>query len=315
MFRIRRFVVVAAAVALGGVGAVTVMASGAGAIFSPQKSVSVVPRNGVQGYSDIDNSWDMSGTITSTGSFTQSDHNDDMDMDWDVSGTMTSTNPYTHSNRVALSIALEFSVSVTSVVDLHNSGWGYGEIFKLYEFAQVSGKTPDEIQAMRTSGLGWGQIAQALGIKVGEGNGHGKDGDVISGSEWLSGTVVGDPGKWREHDNEDSHGSSQQGQVGKGEDHGGRSNSGNSSTNNGGAAQHQQNNSDNKDSSSSTDTKNSGAAQHQQNNSDNKDSSSSTDTDNEAVTLKVSNSNSLLNIQSSNHHDSIKHESGEKGDD
>lgn len=186
MFRIRRFVVVAAAVALGGIGAVTaVMASSHGALFSPQKSVDIAAGQQIQGYSDVDMDWNLSGTITSTGMVTHSHEDDDFEWGWGMSGTMTSTKSFTQSNKVALAISMQFSVPLTSVVDLHSSGWGYGEIYKLYEFAQLTGKTPGEIQAMRTSGLGWGQIAQELGIKV---NG----GKVISGSKWFSGTVTGD---------------------------------------------------------------------------------------------------------------------------
>ncbi len=261
MFKMRRLVIVAAAIALGGIGAITAAAaSGAGALFSPQKSMSVVSNSGIQGYSDVDMDWNVSGTITSTGNYTGPHHDVDVDLDWDISGTITSTGTYTGphhdvdgdldwdisetitstgtytgphhdedgdldwdmsetltstesftgSNRDAVEISTQYSVPLTSVVDLHNAGWGYGEIVKLYQFAQLTGKTAADIQAMRNSGLGWGEIAQALGIKVGEGNDHGKDGEVISGSGWMSGTVLGDAEMKHERSGGDSKHTDQQ---------------------------------------------------------------------------------------------------------
>lgn len=60
-----------------------------------------------------------------------------------------------------------FSVSASDVISLHLSGMGFGEIFKLYQLALLSGKTPDEIQAMRESGLGWGVISKQLQLPPG----------------------------------------------------------------------------------------------------------------------------------------------------
>jgi hypothetical protein len=42
------------------------------------------------------------------------------------------------------------------VTALHDSGWGYGDIEKLYEMAKASGKSVTNIEAMRASGKGWG---------------------------------------------------------------------------------------------------------------------------------------------------------------
>jgi hypothetical protein len=82
-------------------------------------------------------------------------------------------------NKIALQIANTFSVPVTSVVQLRNQNWGFGEIYRLYELSKLSGKTPDQIQALRDSGIGWGQIATKLGVKPG----HGSDnlGSIVSG--------------------------------------------------------------------------------------------------------------------------------------
>lgn len=47
-------------------------------------------------------------------------------------------------------------------------GLGYGEIAMAYGFAGASrtGKTPDEVVAMRSSGTAWTDIAKDLGVKV-----------------------------------------------------------------------------------------------------------------------------------------------------
>ena len=47
-------------------------------------------------------------------------------------------------------------------------GLGYGEIAMAYGFAGASrtGKTPDDVVAMRSSGTDWSDIAKDLGVKV-----------------------------------------------------------------------------------------------------------------------------------------------------
>ena len=80
----------------------------------------------------------------------------------DASKAITATEPLTGSLKIATAIANHFKVSVADITKLHDGGWGYGEIFKLYALAQASGKTVAEIKAMRDSGEGWGQIAKAL---------------------------------------------------------------------------------------------------------------------------------------------------------
>lgn len=47
-------------------------------------------------------------------------------------------------------------------------GLGYGEIAMAYGFAGASrtGKTPDDVVAMRSSGTDWSDIARDLGVKV-----------------------------------------------------------------------------------------------------------------------------------------------------
>ncbi len=123
-----------------------------------------------------------------------------------VSGTVTSTNSLSASLKVANAIAKYFSVPVSDVVALHNSGWGYGEIFKLYQLAKDSGKTVDEIKAMRESGMGWGVIEHTLGLPPGN---HGKNlGGAVSGRNVTDTvtTTVGTkpPGKGNGNGNKDN---------------------------------------------------------------------------------------------------------------
>lgn len=81
-----------------------------------------------------------------------------------TSGTISSTLMMSGSNKVATAITNFFSgtISATQVISLHQSGWGYGEIFKLYLLAQRSGKSVDAIMKMRDDHMGWGIITKAL---------------------------------------------------------------------------------------------------------------------------------------------------------
>jgi hypothetical protein len=92
-----------------------------------------------------------------------------------VSSSLTSTLELSGSVRPAIAIATAFSTTLTDVIQLHDSGWGFGEIYKLYDLARLTGMTPAQIQALRDSGLGWGQIEAQLGVK------HGNHGDNLGG--------------------------------------------------------------------------------------------------------------------------------------
>lgn len=130
-----------------------------------------------------------------------------------TTGTVSSTLMLTGSNKIATAISNFFggTISVTQVISLHNSGWGYGEIFRLYLLAQLSGKTPAEIQAMRDEDkMGWGVIARTLGLAPGN---KGQNlGAAVSGrgiSTTISTTVPsGGRGKSKgnPHDNSSSNG-------------------------------------------------------------------------------------------------------------
>jgi hypothetical protein len=80
------------------------------------------------------------------------------------------TTPITYplgAPRPALAIAAYFTVPVTRVLSLHGAGWGYGEIFRLHQLSSASGRPISDVQALRDSGLGWGQIAKTLGVRPG----------------------------------------------------------------------------------------------------------------------------------------------------
>ncbi len=109
-----------------------------------------------------------------------------------ITGTITSTLTVSGTNKIIDAITQYFSGTLTNtatisdIVGLRNDGWGYGEIFKLYELAAESGQSPDDIKAMRDSGMGWGQIAMALGQSPGnKGNNLGA---AVSGRGVFTGT-------------------------------------------------------------------------------------------------------------------------------
>ena len=65
----------------------------------------------------------------------------------------------------ALSKIYGITVTPKAIADLHSTDIGYGEISKAYGFSALSGKTVSDILTMKQT-LGWGQIAQSLGVKV-----------------------------------------------------------------------------------------------------------------------------------------------------
>ncbi len=96
-----------------------------------------------------------------------------------VGSTQTNATAQTQSNKVAADIAAAYHVSVSEVIKLHESGWGYGEINILYALAKTSGRSVTEIKAMRDSGLGWGVIAAKLNLNLGHVRPH--LGEIVSG--------------------------------------------------------------------------------------------------------------------------------------
>jgi hypothetical protein len=122
-----------------------------------------------------------------------------LELETNMTGTVTSTLNLTGTNKVTEAITKYFSgtltttVTVSDVVGLHNDGWGFGEIFKLYLLAQESGNSVDQIKALRDSGMGWGEIAKSLDLSPGN---KGKNlGAAVSGrgiTETLTTNSVND---------------------------------------------------------------------------------------------------------------------------
>jgi hypothetical protein len=90
----------------------------------------------------------------------------------DPEPVLTDTLPTTHP--VGSMIAFFFNIPYTQVMELHDEGFGFGEIARVYLTAMVSGGalTPEDILAMRQEGVGWGEIKKDYGIHPG-GNGLG----------------------------------------------------------------------------------------------------------------------------------------------
>lgn len=61
-----------------------------------------------------------------------------------------------------------FGVDTEILADLRAERLGYGEISHALVLSEKTGKTLDEIVAMRDAGKGWGQIADELGVKLRE---------------------------------------------------------------------------------------------------------------------------------------------------
>lgn len=68
----------------------------------------------------------------------------------------------TDDPRVAGALARFYGVSTEGINAWHSRGFGYGEIVRGYTLARMSGKSPKEIFPMKSSGMGWDKIEQAL---------------------------------------------------------------------------------------------------------------------------------------------------------
>ena len=72
-------------------------------------------------------------------------------------------------DAVVKRLSAQLRVSEETLRAKHDTwGLGYGEIAMAYGFAGASrtGKTPDDVVAMRSSGTSWIDIAKDLGVKV-----------------------------------------------------------------------------------------------------------------------------------------------------
>ncbi|MBI3913043.1 MAG: hypothetical protein HY327_02435 [Chloroflexi bacterium] len=74
-----------------------------------------------------------------------------------------------------------FDIDSALVKELEDKLHGWGQIFHALYFAEKTGASAEEIQAMRADGMGWGEIAHELKVKPGL---HGDNlGATISGRD------------------------------------------------------------------------------------------------------------------------------------
>jgi hypothetical protein len=90
----------------------------------------------------------------------------------DADPVLSDTLPMTHP--VGSMIALYLNIPYTHVMELHDEGFGFGEIARAYltAYASDGALTPEQVLGMRLTGVGWGQIKQEYGVHPG-GNGLG----------------------------------------------------------------------------------------------------------------------------------------------
>jgi hypothetical protein len=70
--------------------------------------------------------------------------------------------PPPEQNQNALKLANEYGVSYDEIIGWLNQGFGVGEVSHAYDLSRETGEPVDKIFQMRKSGMGWGQIKQAL---------------------------------------------------------------------------------------------------------------------------------------------------------
>lgn len=75
--------------------------------------------------------------------------------------------PVAERPAVANELAAQFGVNVAQVRQWQASGLGYGDIFRVLQWSQISGRSAEEIATMRLRGVGWGHIQQELELKSG----------------------------------------------------------------------------------------------------------------------------------------------------
>jgi hypothetical protein len=107
---------------------------------------------------------------------------DDTDTDTDEDGD-TDGDETAKEHPVASAIAEYFGVEYEEIKDLHDSGYGFGNIAKAYFFAEQLGLTPDEM-LLQAHESGWGNVLKEYGIHPGSiGNGNGNRPDEVGPPE------------------------------------------------------------------------------------------------------------------------------------
>jgi len=85
-----------------------------------------------------------------------------------ITTTVTTTVELTGQQKIALSIAKAFSVTVGDVMAVRNQDMGWGEVYKVFRLAQLTGKSTSAIVTLSQS-EGWGEIFRSFGLKPGQG--------------------------------------------------------------------------------------------------------------------------------------------------
>jgi hypothetical protein len=106
--------------------------------------------------------------------------------DLSATSAISHTEQVTGGQMIAGCLAAFFDVPMTDVVTLHSEGYGFGEVAIAYFLASDSGLTLEEILELREGDMGWGEIAQMLGLPPS--NRDRNLGQLVSGRV-VSGTV------------------------------------------------------------------------------------------------------------------------------
>ncbi len=105
-----------------------------------------------------------------------------------LTNTITSTLPVTGQLKIALAVAKTFSTTVAQVMAIRAQGLGWGEVYKVFLLAQLTGQSPTAIVNTRQSGQGWGEIFKAAGQNPGQGKNN--LGQSIKASQQPTTTVT-----------------------------------------------------------------------------------------------------------------------------
>jgi len=104
-----------------------------------------------------------------------------------LSRTVAGTQPMTGGVMIPTCISLFFGETVTDVVAVRSEGLGWGEVAKVYFFATEGITEVNYVVDLRTGGMGWGQIARYLDLSPGR---HGSNlGCLVSGRCPVADTV------------------------------------------------------------------------------------------------------------------------------
>ena len=94
---------------------------------------------------------------------------DQADLDKIAAALNTQAKTTDGRQRVLAAISKETGVQVATLeAQKKKTGLGFGELLIANSLASATGKTFDEIVALKTSGQGWGKVAKANNLKLGD---------------------------------------------------------------------------------------------------------------------------------------------------